>query len=262
MRDDPDQGARQMSSGPSALIAEDEAPQRQELRALLARLWPALNIVAECADGLSAIEALAEKVPSVAFLDIRMPGVSGLEVARQASGRAHIVFITAYDEFALRAFDEGAADYLLKPIKPDRLATTIERLRARLESGAHQDLNALIGALSSRVTPARPISWITANVGDAIKMISIDDVLFFQSEDKYTRVVTATDSAHIRTPLKDLLCQLDSEVFWQVHRGAIVRVSAIRAVTRDEDGKLRLSIKGRSETLRVSDAFRQRFRTM
>ncbi|MES1199082.1 MAG: LytTR family DNA-binding domain-containing protein [Pseudomonadota bacterium] len=251
-----------MTARPTALIAEDEAPQRRELRALLAKLWPELEIIAECADGLDALERLADASPDVAFLDIRMPGVSGLEVARQASGASHIVFITAYDEFALKAFEAGVIDYLLKPIKPERLATTIERLQERLRGGAPQNLDALVSALSGQLAKTPQISWITATAGENVKMIPIEDVLYFQSEDKYTRVVTGTDSAHIRTPLKDLLGQLDSEAFWQVHRNAIVRVAAIRAVKRDEDGKLRLTLRGRAETIRVSDAFRRRFRTM
>ena len=245
----------------TALIAEDEAPQRQELRAMLTRLWPELDIVAECEDGLEALEAWAEKRPSIAFLDIRMPGLTGLEVARQAEAPAHVVFITAYDEFAVRAFEAGAIDYLLKPIRADRLAETVARLRAR-EATPRIDVARLTEAMSGQLAPKRAISWITASLGEVVKMISIDDVLFFQSEDKYTRVVTATESAHIRTPLKELTAQLDPEVFWRVHRNAVVRVSAIRQVKPDEDGRLQVWLKGVAEPLRVSDAFRHRFRAM
>jgi DNA-binding LytR/AlgR family response regulator len=250
-----------VTGSPTALVAEDEAPQRRELCAMLADKWPALTIVAECADGLEALEAWRANPPDIAFLDIRMPGLDGLEVARQAGGAAQIVFITAYDEFAVKAFEAGAVDYLLKPIRADRLAATLERLRGRQARPAI-DLDALIEALGGRGETRQPIKWITASSGDVVRMISIDDVLLFQAEDKYTRVATAADYAHIRTPLKDLLAQLDPEIFWRVHRNAIVRVSAIRQVKPDEDGRLRVWLHGVAEPLRVSDAFRHRFRAM
>jgi DNA-binding LytR/AlgR family response regulator len=247
----------------TAILAEDEAPQRQELRALLAELWPALDVVAECEDGLAALQALDQHNPDVAFLDIRMPGVSGLEVARAAGGRCHVIFITAYEEYALRAFDEGAIDYLQKPVARDRLRLAIERTQSRLGSGSMVDMAALLDLVQARLAPARPgIKWITASVGNAVKMFQVDEVLFFQAQDKYTRVVTADNEGHIRTPLKDLLPSLDSEVFWQVHRSVIVRVGAIRAVEKADDGKLRLSVRGHSEQLPVSSAFQHRFRGM
>lgn len=245
----------------TALIAEDEAPQRQELRAMLAELWPELTVIAECEDGLDALEAWSARPPNVAFLDIRMPGLSGLEVARQAPETAQIVFVTAYDEFAIKAFEAGAIDYLLKPIRADRLAETVARLRAR-RTAPRINMAALAEALAGQLAPKRTISWITASVGEVVKMIAIDDVLFFQSEDKYTRVATASESAHIRTPLKDLTAQLDPEVFWRVHRNAIVRVAAIRQIKPDEDGRLSVWLKGVAQPLRVSDAFRHRFRAM
>jgi DNA-binding LytR/AlgR family response regulator len=245
----------------TALIAEDEAPQRRELCAMLADLWPELTITAICEDGPGALEAWTASPPDIAFLDIRMPGLSGLQVARQAGGNAHIVFITAYDEFAVKAFEAGAVDYLLKPINADRLAETVARLRAR-QSGTGIDLDGLIDALAGRVAARQPIRWITASVGDTVRMISIDDVLFFQAEDKYTHVATAADHAHIRTPLKDLMPQLDPDVFWRVHRNAIVRIAAIRQVKPDEDGRLQVWLEGISEPLRVSDSFRHRFRSM
>jgi DNA-binding LytR/AlgR family response regulator len=247
----------------TAILAEDEAPQRQELRTLLAELWPTLDVVAECEDGLAALQALEEHRPDVAFLDIRMPGVSGIEVARAAGGRCHVIFITAYEEYALRAFDEGAVDYLQKPVARDRLRLAIERTQARLGSGAHVDMAALLDLVQARLAPGRPgIKWITASVGNTVRMFSIDEVLFFQAQDKYTRVVTADSEGHIRTPLKDLLPSLDSEAFWQVHRGVIVRVGAIRAVEKEDDGKLRLSVRGHAEQLPVSSAFQHRFRGM
>ena len=250
-------------SRPTALIAEDELPQRQELRALLAELWPELDVVAECDDGLAALQALAEHRPQVAFLDIRMPGISGLEVARAAGDHCQVIFITAYEEYALRAFDEGAVDYLQKPVARDRLRRALERTRARLGSGAQVDMTALIDMVQSRLAPGgKSIKWITASVGNTLKMFSIDEVLFFQAQDKYTRVVTADSEGHIRTPLKELVAALDSETFWQVHRSVIVRVGAIRTVEKDEDGKLRLTVRGHSEVLPVSSAFQYRFRGM
>jgi DNA-binding LytR/AlgR family response regulator len=252
-----------MTRRPTALIAEDELPQRQELRALLGELWPELEVVAECEDGLGALQALEEHQPDVAFLDIRMPGVSGLEVARAAPARCQVIFITAYEEYALRAFDEGAVGYLQKPVARERLSRAVERARARLGAGTQVDMNALIDLVQSRLAPGRQgIKWITASVGNSVRMFSIDEVLFFQAQDKYTRVVTADNEGHIRTPLRELLPALDSEVFWQVHRSVIVRVGAILAVEKAEDGKLHLTMRGLAEVLPVSSAFQHRFRGM
>jgi DNA-binding LytR/AlgR family response regulator len=252
-------------SPPTALVAEDEGPQRRELCSVLAELWPELHIVAECSDGLSALEALSAHSPDILFLDIRMPGVSGLEVARAASGSAHVVFTTAYEEHALEAFDRGAIDYLLKPIKRERLAIALDRLRARLAEGAAPDIAGVVEALQRQLSQAgrrSGVRWITANVGATTKMFPIEDVLFFHAQDKYTRVVTAQDEALIRTPLKELAQSLDSDDYWQVHRSVIVRVHAIRAVHRDEDGKLWLQVKGRADQLPVSSAFQYRFKGM
>ena len=174
-----------------------------------------------------------------------------------------MIFITAYEEYALRAFDEGAVDYLQKPIARERLRLAIERTRARLASGKAADMNALLDLVQARLAPGRPgIKWITASVGNTVKMFSIDEVLFFQAQDKYTRVVTADSEGHIRTPLKELLSSLDSEQFWQVHRSVIVRVGAIRTVEKEDDGRLHLSVRGHAETLPVSSAFQHRFRGM
>jgi DNA-binding LytR/AlgR family response regulator len=252
-----------MTPRATAIIAEDEVPQRQELRALLAELWPELEVVAECGDGLETLQALQQHRPQVAFLDIRMPGVSGLEAARAAGPACQVIFITAYEEYALRAFDEGAVDYLQKPVARERLRVALERTRSRLRHGAPVDMTALLDLVQSRLAPrGRSIRWITASVGHAMKMFAIDEVLFFQAQDKYTRVVAADSEGHIRTPLKELVASLDPEAFWQVHRSVIVRVGAIRAVEKDEDGKLRLSIRGHAEVLPVSSAFQYRFRGM
>ncbi len=251
-------------SQPTAMLAEDETPQRVELRALLAEVWPELRIVAECADGLAALEALQQHRPDVAFLDIRMPGVSGLEVARAARPPCQVIFTTAYEEYALRAFDEAAVDYLLKPVTRERLSRAVERARGRVGGEHPIDIAALADLLQARLRPdAQPgIRWITASVGNATRMISIDEVLFFQAQEKYTRVVTADNEGHIRTPLKELLAALDPQSFWQVHRSVIVRVGAIRTVEKDPDGRLQLFLRGRPDVLPVSSAFQYRFRGM
>ena len=248
----------------TAIIAEDESTQRDELERLLHEHWPELQLVASCEDGLAALEALNEFSPQIAFLDIRMPGASGIEVARAASGRVHVVFVTAYDEYAVAAFEAGAADYLLKPVTPQRLMQAIERLRTRVGTQAPTDLTRLVEALAGqmRAQDQRGLKWVTASIGDTVKMFPISDVLFFQAQDKYVRVVTAGDEAVIRTPLKELLRQLDGEVFWQIHRSIIVRASAIDRVQKDALGHYHARLKGISEALPVSAAYQARFRSM
>jgi DNA-binding LytR/AlgR family response regulator len=249
----------------TAVVAEDEAPQRAALLQMLEEAWPALEVVAACEDGPSALEAVAEHRPAVAILDIRMPGVSGLDVARAVVTRGGcVVFTTAYDDYAIRAFEAGALDYLLKPVSPARLARAVERLQERLRTPSGPDLQALVEDLEARLRPQgdRLIRWISASVGDSVRMIGIDEVLFFQAQDKYVRVVTAADEAIIRTPVKDLLAGLDPDTFWQVHRGVVVRVAAIDRLRKDELGKASLSLKGHGEALPVSAAFLHRFRGM
>ncbi|HET6783984.1 MAG TPA: LytTR family DNA-binding domain-containing protein, partial [Pseudoxanthomonas sp.] len=226
---------------------------------------PELEIVAICEDGLSALDAVAMHKPSVAFLDIRMPGVSGLDVAKAVVGNGGlVVFTTAYDDYAVRAFEAGAADYLLKPVQPARLAQAVERLRERLQQAPATDLQAVMERLEARLRPTgdKLIRWIIASIGDSVRMIGIDEVLCFQAQDKYVRVVTAQDESIIRTSLKELLAGLDPEEFWQVHRGVVVRVKAIDRVRKDEFGRHVLTLKGRGEALPVSAAFQQRFRGM
>jgi len=248
----------------TAVIAEDEQPQREELRGMLSQLWPELEIVAECADGLAALEAIESQRPSVVLLDIRMPGLSGLEVARAASETSQVIFITAYQEHALAAFDEGAVDYILKPIVAERLQRALERARARLRDEVKTDLSAILTAVQRQLAASKKpgIRWITASVANTVRLYPVDDVLFFQSQEKYTRVVTARDEALIRTPLRELIAALDPETFWQVHRSVIVRVEAIEAVDRDGDGHLTLRLRGRSDRLPVSSALQHRFRGM
>ncbi|MDR7069281.1 DNA-binding LytR/AlgR family response regulator [Pseudoxanthomonas japonensis] len=249
----------------TALIAEDEAPQRRALQQQLRAAWPELDVVAVCEDGVSALEAVVQHRPQVAFLDIRMPGVSGLDVARQVVAQGGlVVFTTAYEDYAIRAFEAGAADYLLKPVQDARLEQAVARVQERLADTRAPDLRTLIDDLEARLRPQgdRLIRWITASVGDSVRMIAIDDVLFFQAQDKYVRVVTASDEAIIRMTIKELLGGVDPDVFWQVHRGVLVRVQAIDRVRKDELGRHHLSVKGRTDVLPVSAAFQQRFRGM
>ena len=258
-----------MSDVRTCIVAEDESILRHSLVAELKRAWPQLSVVAECEDGASAVEALAEHTPDVAFLDIRMPGVSGLDVARAVVEQGGlVVFTTAYDDYAVRAFDAGAVDYLLKPVQPARLEQAVARLRERLQerrAGADgPDLHALIDGLESRLRPQgeRLIRWISASAGDSVRMFGIDEVLFFQAQEKYVRVVAGSGEGVIRTPLKDLLAGLDPDAFWQVHRGTVVRVQAIDRVSKNELGRHSLSLKGHAERLPVSGAFLHRFRGM
>lgn len=232
---------------------------------MLAGAWPELEVVAACEDGIAAMTAIAEYRPQVAFLDIRMPGVGGLDVAKAAvAAGGLVVFTTAYDEYAIGAFEAGAVDYLLKPVNPERLDEAVQRLQARLREARPDDLQALVDDLEARLKPRdeRSIRWISASAGDSVRVIGIDEVLYFQARDKYVCVVTAEGEAVIRTPLKELLAGLDPDDFWQVHRGVVVRVSAIDRVRKDELGKHRLRVRGRDEELPVSAAFLHRFRGM
>lgn len=245
------------------LVAEDERPQRDELVRLLAELWPEATLVAACSDGLEALEAIDREAPDVAFLDIRMPEMSGLDLARIVAGRVHVVLVTAYDEHAVTAFEHGAVDYLLKPVQRARLATTIERLRARRGGPAQVALDELVSRLRRELAPAAPaLRWITASIGDTVKMIPIDEVVAFRTQDKYTQVLTVADDALIRRSLRELVQQLDRDLFWQVHRSVVVRVSAIDTVQRDDGGRTTLTLKGRAGTLPVAAAFHGRFRGM
>ncbi len=250
----------------TAILVEDEAPLRRALRTMLQAAWPELRIVAECEDGIAAMEVIAAHRPDISFLDIRMPGVSGLDVARAAvAAKSQVVFTTAYDEYAVRAFEAGAVDYLLKPVQPARLAQAVVRIRARLgDADANGNAGERMDALEISLRPsgARLIRWISAAVGDSVRMLGIDEVLYFQAQDKYVRVVTASADAVIRTPIKDLLAGLDPDAFWQVHRGTIVRVSAIDRVRKDVFGKSTLQLRGRDDALPVSPAFLHRFRGM
>jgi DNA-binding LytR/AlgR family response regulator len=254
---------------PTAIIADDEDLPRTELRSMLARAWPELEILAECEHGVDALEAIAQKKPDIAFLDIRMPGLTGLDVAHALSaggGKCQIVFVTAYEQHALTAFGAGVVDYLLKPVGTERLQRTVARLRDRLAHPGAATLSpsALGGEIDRHNRPAEAarLRWISASAGDSIKVIPVANVLFFESDAKYTRVVTASDEAHIRMSLKELLAGLDPELFWQLNRGLLVRAEAIRRARRDELGRYGVELEGHAEVLKVSAAYSWRFRAM
>jgi DNA-binding LytR/AlgR family response regulator len=249
-------------SKPTAIVAEDEGPQRKELVRMLKDLWPELTITAQCESGVEALEAMQRLTPNVAFLDIQMPEVSGIEVARVGAGGTNIVFVTAFDQFAVQAFEDGAIDYLLKPIQQDRLRKTIDRIRHHLDSP--KDISAVLSALEKRLVEAAPrrLRWITAGAGGSVRLVPIEEVMFFQAQDKYTRVVTRKGEAHIRRSLKDILPELDPDIFWQIHRSVIVRVTAVRNMRRDEDGGHVISIADRAETLPVASSYAHKFRGM
>lgn len=246
---------------PTALIAEDEAVLRDELRARLAVHWPELEIVAEAANGIEALRALERHAPQVVFLDIEMPALGGLEVARQTQGRWHIVFVTAYDAHAVAAFEQGAVDYVLKPYDEARLALAVRRVRERLAT-APPPLDGLLRELA-RSAPAREhLRWINASQGQEVRLITVDEVCYFQSDTKYTRVVTDSGEALIRRPLKELAEQLDPACFWPIHRSTIVNANAIAGISRDFRGRVSVRLKSRSEKLAVSDAHAHLFRQM
>ena len=259
-----------------ALIAEDEPLLAVALRTALAAAWPELEVVALAPNGLDALRLIESERPDVAFLDIRMPGLTGLEVAAELADRLEegatvpsLVFVTAYDEFALKAFDLAAVDYLLKPVSPERLAKTVERLKASLAARgtapAADDLARLVGKLQSVIGGAQapggePLRIIRAAVGNTVRMVPVEEVCYFQSADKYTSVVTRDAELLIRTPLKDLVGQLPPERFRQIHRGTIVNLGEVASATRDESGRLSVRLRHRKESLPVSRVFADLFR--
>ena len=254
----------------TCVIAEDEQLFRDALLALLREEWPDLQVVAACDDGGGALEAIGEHKPDVAFLDIRMPGLTGLEVAAataEASPATQIVFVTAYDQYAIQAFERGAVDYLLKPIARERLVSTIARLQGRvgLASTHGATIAALIKELGAAV-PAKPaeapLVWITASSGKETRLIMVDDVAYFRSDHKYTTVMTAQGEALLRTSLQELLAKLDPTHFKQIHRSTIVNLRMVAAVVRDDSGRGTMRLKNRPETLSVSLTFMPLFRNM
>jgi DNA-binding LytR/AlgR family response regulator len=253
----------------TCIVAEDEALLRESLVAQLQRAWPALRIVAACEDGAEALEALAEHRPDVAFLDIRMPGLSGLDVAQAAaesSPRTQIVFVTAYDQYAIDAFERGAIDYLLKPVVADRLDATVRRVQSRLGDGRDEALSALLAQLGAGLPRAaaapEPLTWLTAGAGRETRLILVDEVVYFRADNKYTTVVTADGEAVLRTSIRDLLARLDPQAFRQIHRSTVVNLRAIAGISRDDTGRGTVRLRGRPETLVVSAPFMALFRHM
>lgn len=255
----------------TAILADDERLMREQLRARLAEVWPQLQIVAEAKNGQEAVEAVRTHRPDLAFLDIRMPGMTGVEAAREIGDACHVVFITAYSEYAVEAFEHGAVDYVLKPAERDRLELTVARLKKRLGSKP-QDLSELLAKLSAKLDgvaangkapSSRPhLQWIQASMGQQLRMIPVVDVLFFMSDEKYTRVQTESYEALIRKPIKELIEELDPEQFWQIHRSTIVNAKAIAGVTRDFRGRQLVQLKNFPERLEVSRSFTHLFKQM
>ena len=277
---------------PTAVLADDERLMRDQLRARLAEAWPELQVVAEAKNGLEAVQLVDAHRPDIVFLDIRMPGLTGVDAARQIAQLPprdgdpdddallpEIVFITAYDQYAVEAFEQGVVDYVLKPAERERLQVTVDRLRVRLSAraapagsdealaaaDAAPPLQQLLHQLSARMNPAgapKYLEWIQATVGQAIQMIPVDEVLFFVSDEKYTRVQTAQVEALIRKPIKELVDEVDPTRFWQIHRSTLVNVKSIAGVTRDFRGRQIVSVKGHPEKLEVSRSYTGLFKGM
>lgn len=245
-----------------ALIADDEPLLRADLKQRLSHLWPELVICAEADDGVAAIDAFERERPQIVFLDVRMPGKTGLEVADALAGKCHIVFVTAFDRYAVEAFERGAIDYLVKPIVDSRMQTMVQRLKER-RAEAPSDLFALLQELKGQLGPKREfLRWIRASHGSALRLIPIGDVLFFHADEKYTRVVTAEGESLIRKPIKELVDELDPEHFWQIHRATLVSARAIAGVVRDGAGHLFVQVSGAREKLEVSRGYVHLFRQM
>ncbi|MDI4634346.1 response regulator transcription factor [Pelomonas sp. V22] len=267
-----------------AVLADDERLMREQLRSRLTEVWPDLDIVAEAKNGLEAVELVKEHKPDLVFLDIRMPGLTGVDAARQIAQLPEdevwllpeIVFITAYDQYAVEAFEQGVADYVLKPAERERLQVTVERVKKRLSQRHSNEpvpddgkpaapMQQLLHKLSAQLNPSGTpayLQWIQATVGQAIQMIPVEDVLFFISDEKYTRVQTATLEALIRKPIKELVDELDPKLFWQIHRSTLVNVKAIAGITRDFRGRQLVGVKGLTEKLEVSRSYTHLFKGM
>ncbi len=262
----------------TAVIADDERLLREQLKARLTKVWPDLEIVGEARDGNEALARADELRPDIMFLDIRMPGMTGIEAAREILALpdwdGEIVFVTAYDEYAVAAFEQGALDYLLKPVEPERLVQTAQRLKSRLAArtappalsddatldAVMTKLAKLQQGMASPSQGSQPLRWLQATTGSTTKLIDVKDVLFFRSDEKYTRVQTRDQEAFIRTAIRELLPQLDAQQFWQIHRSTIVNLAAIAAVNRDDSGRQRVHIQGHAEVLEVSRSFAHLFR--
>ena len=251
---------------PTAVVADDERLMRDQIVARLKEAWPELLIVGEASNGREAIDLVRSLGPDIVFLDISMPGMDGIEAAQALAGQAHVVFVTAHDEYAIRAFEQGAVDYVLKPAEPARLALTCQRLRERLKQ-APDPMHDLLAQLSRRLgasglKPREYMRWVQASVGATIRMIPTSDILFFRAEDKYTRVQTQRFEALIRKPIKELIDELDPNEFWQIHRSTVVRVDAVEQISRNLRGNQVVHLKGSDEKLEVSRTFNHLFKQL
>ncbi len=254
------------SPAPTAVVADDERLMREQIVDRLKEAWPELSIVGEATNGREAVVMVRSLEPDIAFLDISMPEMDGIQAAQALAGQVHVVFITAHDQYAIRAFEHGAVDYVLKPAEPERVALTCERLRARI-THEPDPMNDLLAQLSERLgagglKPREYIRWVQASVGSNIRMIPTSEILFFRAEDKYTRVQTQRFEALIRKPIKELIDELDPDEFWQIHRATVVRVEAIEQVSRNLRGHQVVHLKGSDEKLEVSRTFNHLFRQM
>jgi len=247
-----------------AVIADDEAPLRQFLRARLAQVWPELIICGEAKNGKEALDLIERHRPQIAFLDIRMPGLTGMQVARKIADSCRIVFVTAYDEYAVEAFEKEAVDYLLKPVSGERLEKTVKRLKQALESGATAPADVLhrLMVRLSREEGSGRMQYVRVQHGDGVRLVPVDEVIYFKAEDKYTTVITREGESLIRKSIKELTEELDPEKFWQIHRGTIVNVKSIARVSRSLTGKGVVRLKDRSETLTISNRYMHRFKQM
>lgn len=251
---------------PTAVVADDERLMREQIIARLKDAWPELLIVGEASNGREAIAIVQSLEPDIVFLDISMPGVDGIQAAQALAGRAHVVFVTAHDEYAISAFEQGAVDYLLKPAEPERVALTCQRLRARLKQEP-DPMHDLLAQLSQRLgagglKPRAYMRWVQASVGATLRMIPTGDILFFRAEDKYTRVQTGSFEALIRKPIKELIEELDPDEFWQIHRATVVRVDAVAQVSRNLRGNQVVQVRGSEEKLEVSRSYNHLFKQM
>lgn len=252
---------------PTAIIADDERLMRDQLRLRLGQVWPDLEIVGEAKNGEEAVELVRALKPDLTFLDIRMPGKTGMEAAREIGAQSNVVFVTAYDQYAVEAFERGAADYVLKPPEQERLQITVDRLKSRLskpKEAVAESVTAILSELAERMAKPKPsyLQWIQASIGQDLRMIPVDEILFFRSDEKYTCVQTEKFEALIRKPVRNLAEELDPSLFWQIHRATLVNVNAIEGVTRDIRGRHLVLIKGRSEKLEVSRSFLHLFKQM
>ncbi len=253
--------SRPVSDQPTAILVEDEPALCQEMRDLLHSLWPELKVVGIAENGLHALRLITDMQPDIAFLDIQIPDPNGLEIARFVGDRCHLVFVTAYDVHAIQAFETGAVDYLLKPLDAERLVLTIRRLKQRLNQSP-VDMTWLVEQLKSTQSGSKYLRWVTAIVGHSLRLITIDEVIYFQSDNKYTRVVLADSEVLIKKTLKELLAELDPEQFWQIHRSTVVNALEIAGIEPNFGGQLVGKLKRRREQLPVSESFIQKFRKM